>query len=82
MSRVPCAGQQVLTSYPFPCSSAGKQSACNVEDLGSIPGSGRKWQPTPELLPREFHGQRSPGQAAVHGIAKSWTRLCDFQLYI
>ena len=25
----------------FPCSSAGKESACNVGDLGSIPGPGR-----------------------------------------
>ena len=31
--------------------------------MGSIPGSGRSpgggWQPTPVLLPGEFHGQRS-----------------------
>ena len=25
----------------FPCDSAGKESACNAGDLGSIPGSGR-----------------------------------------
>ena len=25
----------------FPCSSVSKESACNAEDLGSIPGSGR-----------------------------------------
>ena len=25
----------------FPCGSAGKESACNVGDLGSIPGVGR-----------------------------------------
>ena len=25
----------------FPCGSTGKESACNVEDLGSIPGLGR-----------------------------------------
>ena len=25
----------------FPCGSSGKESACNVEDLGSIPGLGR-----------------------------------------
>ena len=25
----------------FPCSSAGKESACNAGDLGSIPGLGR-----------------------------------------
>ena len=27
--------------YGFPCGSVGKESACNVGDLGSIPGSGR-----------------------------------------
>ena len=30
-----------LFSYGFPCGSAGKESACNVRDLGSIPGLGR-----------------------------------------
>ena len=43
----------------FPCSSAGKESACNAGDLGLIPRSGRKWQPTPVFLPGESHGQRS-----------------------
>ena len=28
---------------PSPCGSAGKESACSVEDLGSIPGLGRSW---------------------------------------
>ena len=27
-----------LVFLDFPCGSAGKESACNVEDLGSIPG--------------------------------------------
>ena len=27
--------------YSFPCGSAGKESACNVGDLGWIPGLGR-----------------------------------------
>ena len=49
----------------FPCGSAGKESACNVGDLGSIPGLGRspaegKWQPIPVFWPREFHGLYSP----------------------
>ena len=44
----------------FPGGSAGKESACNAEDLGSVPGLGRvpwrrKWQPTPVFLPGEFH---------------------------
>ena len=48
----------------FPGGSVVKASACNVGDLGSIPGSGRfpwrsKWQPTPVFLPEESHEQRN-----------------------
>ena len=35
----------------FPAGSDGKESACNVEDMGSIPGSGRS--------PGEGHGNSS-----------------------
>ena len=38
--------------------SEGQESAHNVGDPSSIPGSGR-WQPTPVFLPAESHGQRS-----------------------
>ena len=46
----------------FPCASAGKESAYNVGDLGSIPGLGRfPWRrerlSTPVFWPREFHAQ-------------------------
>ena len=45
----------------FSSSSAGKESACNVGDLGLIPGLGRfPWRrerlPTPVFWPGEFHG--------------------------
>ena len=47
----------------FPGGSDGKESACSVGDLGSIPGLGRSpggaWQPTPVLSPGESRGQRS-----------------------
>ena len=36
--------------------------------VGTIPWR-RKWQPSPVLLPGEFHGQRS------HGVAKNQTQL-------
>ena len=47
-----------------PHGSDGKESACSVGDLASIPGLGRspgeeKWQSTPVFLPRESHGQRN-----------------------
>ena len=40
----------------------GKKSACNAGDLGSVPDSGRSpggvaWQPTPEFLLENLHGQ-------------------------
>ena len=49
----------------FPCGSAGKESARNVGDLGSIPGIRKiPWRrerlPTPVFWPGEFHGLYSP----------------------
>ena len=46
--------------YHFPCGSAGKEYACNVGHLDSIPGLGRfPWRRerlhTPVFWPREFH---------------------------
>ena len=32
----------------------------------------KKRQPTPVLLPGEFHGQRSLDRTVVHGVTKSW----------
>ena len=63
----------------FPCGSAGKESSCNVGDLGLIPGLGRfpgegKGLPIPVFWPGEFHG------LYIHGVAKSWTRLRDFHI--
>ena len=49
----------------FPGGSAGKESACSVEDLSLSPWIGkipwrREWLPTPVLWPREFHGLYGP----------------------
>ena len=57
--------RQLLCSLGFPGGSAGKESACNAGDLGSIPGSGRfPWRrervPSPVFWPGEFHGLYSP----------------------
>ena len=62
----------------YSCGSAGKESACNVEDLGSIPGLGRSpgegksYTLTPVFWPGEFHGLYS-----LWGH-KSRTPLSDF----
>ena len=64
-----------------PGGSDGKESTCNVGDLGSISGSRKS--------PRERNGyplqysclensmDSGAWQAAVHGIPKTWTRLSD-----
>ena len=49
------------STLSFPDSSAGKESACNVGDLGLIPGLGRspgerEWLPTLVFWLGEFHG--------------------------
>ena len=47
----------------------------DIKDSGSIPGSGRsrKWQPTPVILPGEFHGQRSLEGYSPQGCKESDT---------
>ena len=65
----------------FPGGSDSKESACNVGDLGSIPGLGKS--------PGGGHGNplqysclenpmdRGAWWATVDGVTKSWTRLND-----
>ena len=69
--------QRVQERGCFPNSSVGKESTCNAEDPGSIPGLGRiPWRrerlPTPVFQPREFHGLYRAG-----GL-KSWICLNNF----
>ena len=64
---VSCIGRRVLYHWchqGFPCGSAGKESACNVGDLGSIPGlrrspGERNGYPLQYSGP-EFHALYSP----------------------
>ena len=58
----------------FPCGSAGKESACNVGDLGSIPGLGRS-PGEGKGYPLQYSGQAN---SMDYGVSKSWTRLHDF----
>ena len=61
----------------FPCGSAGKKSACNAGDLGSIPGLGR-CPGVGKGYPLQCSGLENPMNCLVHGVTKSWTRLSDF----
>ena len=60
-----------------PCGSASKESACNVGDLGSIPGLGRS-PGEGKGYPPQYSGLQNSMDCIVHGIAKSPTRLGDF----
>ena len=71
----------VCSELGFPDSSSYQESACNAEDLGLIPGSGRS--------PGEGNGNplqysclenpmdRGAWRATVHGAAESQTRLSN-----
>ena len=64
----------------FPGSSAGKESACNAGDLGSIPGLGR----SPEEgkgYPVQYSGLENSMDCIARGVSKSWIWLSDFHFY-
>ena len=65
----------------FPDDSDGKESACNVGDLGSIPGLGRS-PGEGNGYPLQYPAWRipwteEPGRLQVHGVAKSQAQLSD-----
>ena len=74
-----------LYKKSFPGGSDGKESACNAEDLGLIPGLGRS--------PGEGNGNplqysclensmdRGDWRAIAHGLTKSQTQPSDFHFH-
>ena len=71
------------TPAGVPGGSEGKESACNVADLNSVPGSGRSpGEENGNLL--QYSGLENPmdgggpWRAAIHRVAKSRTQLNDF----
>ena len=81
-----CAGRMVSTPkleqlsssfMGFPCGSAGKESACSMGDLGSIPGLGRS-PGEGKGYPLQYSGLENSLVCVVHGVAKSRTRLSGF----
>ena len=62
----------------FPCGSAGKESACNVGDLGLIPG-------LEDPLEKQTATHSSilawRMDCIVHGVAKTQTSLSNFHFY-
>ena len=65
----------------FPGSSDGKESACNAEDPGLIPGSGRSPGERNDI-PLQYSCLENPMNrgawpATVHGVMKSWIWLSE-----
>ena len=65
----------------FPCGSAGKESTCNVGDLGSIPGLGIS-SGEGKGYPLPYSGLEDSMDCRVHGVTKSRTQLSDFHFHI
>ena len=63
-----------------PGGSAGKESTCNAEDPGSIPGLGR----SPEEgkgYPLQYSDLENSMDYTVDGVTKSWAQLSDFHFH-
>ena len=56
----------------FPGGSVGKESACNVGDLGSIPGFGRS-SGKGNSYPLQYSGLENSMDCTAHGVTKSQT---------
>ena len=61
----------------FPCGSVGKESACNVGDLGLIPGLGRS-PGEGKGYPLQYSGLENSMNCIIHGVTKSQTWLSNF----
>ena len=59
---------------------AGKETACNAGDPGSIPGSGRS-PGEGNSYPLQYSGLENSMDCIVHGVAKSWTQLSDLHFH-
>ena len=68
-----------LPGMDFPCGSAGKESACNAGDLGSVSGLGRS-PGEGKGYPLQYSDLENSMDSIVHEVAKSRTRLNNFYL--
>ena len=63
----------------FPCGSAGKESTCDARDVGSISGWGRI-PGEGKGYPLQYSGLENAMDCIIHGVAKTQSQLCVFQL--
>ena len=57
----------------FPYGSVGKESTCNMGDLGSVPGFGR-YPGERKGYPLQYSDLENSMDCIVHGVAKSQTQ--------
>ena len=61
----------------FPCGSAGKESACNAGDLGSVPGLGRS-PGEGKGYPLQYSGLENSMGCVVYGVGHDWMTFTFF----
>jgi len=64
----------------LPCDLAGKESVCNVGDLGLIPGLGRS-PGEGNGYPLQYSGLENSMDYIVHGVANSRIQLSNFNFH-
>ena len=74
------SNKHLLMTLCIPGGSAGKESAYNMGDLGSIPVLGRSLGEG--NCPLQYSGLENSMDCIVHGVAKSWTQLSNFHFHI
>ena len=67
-----------VSAWGFPCGSDDEESACNVRDLDLILGLERSPREG-KGYPLQYFGLENSRGCIVHGVAKNWTQLSDFQ---
>ena len=65
----------------FPDGSVGKETVCNAEDLGSIPGLGRS-PGEGNSYAFQYSGLENSMDCIVRWVTKSWIRLSDFHFIL
>ena len=76
LQEISCIASDFLLG--FPGGSAGKESTCNVRDLGLIPGR----SPGEGIsYPLQYSGLEKSMYCIVHGVTKSRTQLSNFYFH-
>ena len=65
----------------FPCGSAGKESACNAGDQGSISGLGRSSGEFWKGYPHQYSGLENYMECIIHGVENSLIRLSGYHFH-